>query len=76
VKTSEGGEERGIDVHKQTPGRKCHIAVETLGLLLIVFVHSANIQDGKGDFQTMQKLFDKIKCSIYKWALPFETDMG
>src|SRR3989304_7507672 len=24
VKTSEGGEERGVDVHKQTPGRKRH----------------------------------------------------
>jgi len=25
AKTSEGGEERGIDVHKQTPGRKRHL---------------------------------------------------
>ena len=31
VKTSEGGEERGVDVHKQTPGRKRHIVVDTLG---------------------------------------------
>jgi putative transposase len=45
VKTSEGGEERGIDAHKQTPGRKRHIAVETLGLLLIVFVHSVYTTD-------------------------------
>jgi len=65
VKTSEGGEQRGVDVHKQTPGRKRHIVVETLGLLLMVFVHSASIQDGKGGFQTLQKLFDKIKRSIY-----------
>ena len=65
VKTSEGGEQRGVDVHKQTPGRKRHIVVETLGLLLLVFVHSASIQDGKGDFQTLQKLFDKIKHSVY-----------
>ena len=46
VKTSEGGEERGVDVHKQTPGRKRHIIVDTLGLLLMVLVHSASIQDG------------------------------
>lgn len=65
VKTSEGGEQRGVDVHKQTPGRKRHIVVETLGLLLIVFVHSASIQDGTGGFQTLQKLFDKIKHSVY-----------
>jgi putative transposase len=30
VKTSEGGEQRGVDVHKQTPGRKRHIVVDTL----------------------------------------------
>jgi putative transposase len=65
VKTSEGGEERGVDVHKQTPGRKRHIVVETMGLLLIAFVHSASIQDGKGGFQTLQRLFDKIKRSVY-----------
>jgi putative transposase len=45
VKTSEGGEERGIDVHKQTPGRKRHIVVDVLGLLLVVVVHSASVQD-------------------------------
>lgn len=38
VKTSEGGEERGGDVHKQTPGRKRHVIVATLGLILIVLV--------------------------------------
>ena len=65
VKTSEGGEERGVDVHKQTPGRKRHIIVDTLGLLLMVLVHSASIQDGKGGGLTMQKLFAKIKRSIY-----------
>jgi putative transposase len=65
VKTSEGGEERGIDVHKQTPGRKRHIIVDTLGLLLLVLVHSASIQDGRGGYQTLQKLFDKIKFNIH-----------
>ena len=69
VKTSEGGEERGIDVHKQTPGRKRHIVVDTLGLLLIVFIHSASVQDGNGGFQTLQKLFDRIKHSVYnRWC--------
>ena len=40
VKTSEGGEERGeergVDVHKQVPGRKRHIIVDTLGLVLLI----------------------------------------
>ena len=65
VKTSESGEQRGVDVHKQTPGSKRHIIVDTLGLLLMVLVHSASIQDGAGGYQTLQKLFDKIKHSVH-----------
>ena len=70
VKTSEGGEQRGVDVHKQTPGRKRHIIVDTLGLLLMVLVHSASIQDAPGGYQTLQMLFDKIKHSInnHRWC--------
>ena len=69
VKTSEGGEQRGVDVHKQTPGRKRHIVVETLGLLLLVVVHSASIQDGTGGYETLQKLFAQIKHSVHnRWC--------
>jgi len=69
VKTSEGGEERGIDVHKQTPGRKRHIVVDTLGLLLLVIVHSASLQDAAGGQLTLQRLFDQIKRSVYnRWC--------
>lgn len=59
VKTSEGGEARGVDVHKQVNGRKRHIVVDTLGLLLVVVVHSASIQDAAGGKDTLQRLFDK-----------------
>ncbi len=65
AKTSEGGEERGIDVHKQTPGRKRHLIVDTLGLVLLVVVHSASIQDGAGGYLTLQKLFELIKGSVH-----------
>lgn len=69
VKTSEGGEQRGIDVHKQTPGRKRHIVVDTLGLLLLVVVHRASVQDGSGGYQTLQTLFDKIKHHVHnRWC--------
>ena len=69
VKTSEGGEERGVDVHKQTPGRKRHIVVDTLGLLLLVVVHSAGIQDGTGGMLTLLRLFQRIKRSVYnRWC--------
>lgn len=69
VKTSEGGEERGVDVHKQVPGRKRHIVVDTLGLLLIVLVHSASIPDGNGGKLVLASLFQRIKHSVYnRWC--------
>jgi putative transposase len=69
VKTSEGGEARGVDVHKQTPGRKRHIVVDTLGLLLVVVVHSASIPDGNGGKLTLQALFDRIKGNVHnRWC--------
>ena len=49
VKTTEaGGPERGFDGGKRVRGRKRHILVDTLGLLLVVVVHAANTQDRKG----------------------------
>ncbi len=46
VKTTEvGGDQRGYDAGKKVSGRKRHIAVDTMGLLLAVVVHAANIQD-------------------------------
>ena len=54
-----------MDVHKQVSGRKRHIVVDTLGLLLIVLVHSAGIPDGNGGKLTLQRLFEWIQGSIY-----------
>lgn len=45
VKTTEKGGKRGYDAGKKINGRKRHIVVDTLGLLLTVLVHSADIQD-------------------------------
>lgn len=39
---------RGFDAGKKIMGRKRHILVDTLGLLIGVVVHSANIQDRDG----------------------------
>ena len=47
VRTAAGGE-RGYDAGKRTPGRKRHLIVDTLGLLLAVVVHSASVQDRDG----------------------------
>ena len=48
VKTAEGGLDRGYDAGKKTAGRKRHIGVDTLGMLIAVVVHSASVQDYTG----------------------------
>jgi len=57
VKTTDrGGAERGFDAGKKTAGRKRHILVDTLGLLLLVVVHSAGIQDRDGARKVLSPL--------------------
>ena len=56
VATSEGGEQRGVDVHKKVKGRKRHIAVDTLGLLLAVVVTAASADDGAVAPQVLEQL--------------------
>ena len=47
VPASEGGEQRGFDAHKKVKGRKRHLVVDTLGLLLAVTVTAASRDDGR-----------------------------
>ena len=48
ARTSEAGGPRGYDAGKKVNGRKRHILVDTLGLLLVLVVHTADIQDRDG----------------------------
>lgn len=48
VKTTESGGIRGYDAGKKIKGRKRHIVTDTLGLLIGLIVHSADIQDRDG----------------------------
>lgn len=48
IKTSMVGGERGFDGAKKVNGRKRHVLVDTVGLLLKVIVHRADIQDSDG----------------------------
>lgn len=48
VKTTESGGVCGYDAGKKTKGRKRHILTDTIGLLLVLLVHSADVQDRDG----------------------------
>lgn len=61
VRTAEGGEERGYDAGKKITGRKRHLAVDTLGMVLAVVVHSAGIQDQTGAEWVMDKLGEQFR---------------
>jgi putative transposase len=60
VRTANGGEERGYDAGKKITGRKRHIAVDTLGLILVLVVHAACCQDQTGAWWVMEKLNEKF----------------
>ena len=69
VKTAEGGEACGYDAGKKVTGRKRHLVVDTLGLVLMVVVTAANVQDVHGGQKVLQALFDRIKHSKYsRWC--------
>ena len=48
VKTTESGGIRGFDAGKKVMGRKRHIVVDTLGLMVGLVIHAADIQDRDG----------------------------
>ena len=69
VKTSEeGAAERGFDAGKKVNGRKRHILVDTLGLLLAVKVHAANIQDRDGGKLLLESCRDRLPRLFLIWA--------
>src|SRR4051794_9796475 len=48
VKTTESGGLSGYDAGKKINGRKRHIVTDTLGLMLFILVHAADVQDRDG----------------------------
>jgi putative transposase len=61
VKTTESGGERGYDAGKKINGRKRHIVVDTLGLIMALVIHTADIQDQDGAKLTLQELVERFK---------------
>ena len=56
VRTTERGGERGYDGGKKIHGRKRHVSVDMLGLLLAVVVSSAALDDAAAAPQVLQQL--------------------
>jgi putative transposase len=63
-----GGEERGLDGGKLIRGRKRHILVDTLGLLLAVVVHAASTPDCVGARRVLERLKTTFSRVRLVWA--------
>lgn len=59
VKSSAQGGPKGYDAGKKVKGRKRHLVVDMLGLLLAVLILPANIQDRDGAEPVVKKAVDK-----------------
>jgi putative transposase len=68
VKTTEQGGPHGYDGGKQVNGRKRHLLVDTLGLLLQVVVHPANVQDRDGAKLVLAGLAERFPRLRHVWA--------
>ena len=55
VKTSSKTEIRGYDAGKKVAGRKRHLVVDTLGLILAVVVHAADLSDRQAAPQVLER---------------------
>jgi len=71
VKTAETPGVRGYDAAKKVKGRKRHILVDTIGLLMIVVVHTTNIQDRDG----AKLVLEQVKGTFPRLQLIW-TDAG
>ncbi len=68
VKTASHGGVRGYDAGKKVTGRKRHLLVDTLGLVLLVVVHKADVQDRDGARLVLGKLESAFGWLKLIWA--------
>ncbi len=68
VRTTEQSGPRGYDAGKKIKGRKRHIVVDTMGLLLTVVVHAAHVQDRDGARLVRAQLADRFPRLRRIWA--------
>jgi putative transposase len=79
VKTTSASEDRGIDGGKKIKGRKRHIVTDTMGNILAVVVHAANIHDTVAGIMALRKAFElypslKGVCADAGYRKTFEKD--
>lgn len=68
IKSSESSGERGYDAGKKINGRKRHLLVDTLGLVLMVMVMPANVQDRDGARQLLKRCSGTYKALRLIWG--------
>jgi len=68
VKTCESGGPCGFDVAKQVKGRKRHILVDVLGLIITALVHTANTQDRHGGLAVLAAAAASCSSLLLIWA--------
>ena len=68
VKTTEQGGPRGKDAHKKVNGRKRHLVVDTLGMVVAAVVHSAGIQDRDGSALVLDRIRQRFPWLELVWA--------
>ncbi|MDQ2760085.1 MAG: IS5 family transposase [Actinomycetota bacterium] len=61
-------ETRGYDAGKKINGRKRHIVVDTIGLLLVVMVSAASVQDRDGARGILERLHAAVDSVIHIFA--------
>jgi putative transposase len=69
IETTEAGGPRGYDAGKGVWGRKRHVITDTVGNVLDVVVHAADIQDRDGARLLLNRLWEQTQKQIEKiWA--------
>ena len=68
VKATRTTGSRGYDAGKKINGRKRHLLVDTLGLLLFVVVHVASVQDRDGAKLVLRACRDRLPRLQLLWA--------
>lgn len=72
VKTAAGGQDVGTDGGKKVRGRKRHIVVDTMGLLLAVVITAANMNDARA----AQEVFAQMPGTDFPRLETIQADNG